>query len=79
MASSVYTLTPDNPRALRASEYAGEFISLGIEATASDSLVLATERAYNAAKKTGRALVVLGSLYTYKEVKDKIDELNGEK
>ncbi len=79
VASSVYTLTPDNPRALRASEYAGEFISLGIEATASDSLVLATERAYNAAKKTGRALVVLGSLYTYKEVKDKIDELNGEK
>lgn len=79
VAASVYTLTPDNPRALKAGEYAGEFISLGISATPSESLALATERAYNAARVSGKALVVLGSLYTYKEVKDKIDELNGEK
>lgn len=78
VAASVYTLTPDNPRALKAEEYADEFVSFGIAATPSQSLAVATERAYREAKRSGRALVVLGSLYTYKEVKDKIDQLNGE-
>ncbi len=77
VASSVYTLTPDNPRALKAEEYARQFISLGVKAIPSQSLAMANERAYYEAKRSGRALVVLGSLYTYKEVKDKIDELNG--
>ena len=79
VASCVFTLTPDNPRALNAVDYAAEFSALGILAIPSESLSVATERAYNQAKQSGSALVVLGSLYTYKEVRDKINELNGGK
>ena len=77
VASCVYTLTPDNPRALTADAYAEVFSSLGVAATSSDTLALATERAYRAALEEGSALVVLGSLYTYREVRDKINELKG--
>ena len=77
VASCVFTLTPDNPRALKAVDYAAEFSALGISAVPSESLSVATECAYNQAKQSGSALVVLGSLYTYKEVRDKINELNG--
>lgn len=62
-AGTVYTVTPDNPRALPAEEYAAVFRELGIEAVAARSV----SEAVNEAKKSEYAAAV-GSLYLYGEV-----------
>ncbi len=65
VADKVFTMTPDNPRALPASEYAKSLTDVGIEAQAFGSLADAYFAAREQAKKDGRVLVCLGSLYTY--------------
>jgi dihydrofolate synthase/folylpolyglutamate synthase len=65
VASRAFTLTPDNPRALSAAEYAQVLNEAGIESSACDSIKSAFERAKAAAKKDGVPLVCLGSLYVY--------------
>jgi dihydrofolate synthase/folylpolyglutamate synthase len=65
VASKAFTLTPDNPRALTAKEYADVLQSAGISATPSDSIKEAFERAKEAAKNDGIPLICLGSLYVY--------------
>ena len=68
VASAAYTLTPDNPRALGAEDYASLLSSLGVEAAANSSIGEALKRAVDRADKTGEAIVCLGSLYTYVDV-----------
>ena len=65
VASKAFTLTPDNPRALSAREYAEVLEEAGIPATPSDSIKEAFERAKEAAKNDGVPLICLGSLYVY--------------
>ena len=65
IASKAFTLTPDNPRALSASEYALVLNEKGIEATSFCSLNEALCAAKNAAKNDGVPIVCLGSLYVY--------------
>ena len=65
VADKAFTLTPDSPRALGADEYARVLQDAGIEAYPNDSIVSAFERAKAEAKKDGKALVCLGSLYVY--------------
>lgn len=66
--SYAYTITPDNPRALLAEEFAKFLSGYGVSATAtkgiSEALMLGKEKA----KELNTALCCLGSLYTYVDV-----------
>ncbi len=68
IADRAFTLTPDNPRALDGKEYAEVLCRNGVLAEGFDKLNDAYNTAKNEAKKNGKALVCLGSLYTYSEL-----------
>lgn len=74
VASTVYTITPDNPRALSAGEYADVIKSFGANAIRCDSIGEAIKCGKNAAQELDTALFCLGSLYTYCEVIEQINE-----
>ncbi len=74
VADKVFTLTPDNPRALTANEYAKVLGEYGIDAVASESIDAAVTLAKREALANRRALVCLGSLYIYSQVKDAIEK-----
>ena len=74
VAESVFTITPDNPRALGAEEYAKLFTQKGVNATPSDRVEDALNLAICQAKQADTALCCLGSLYTYCEIKPLIDK-----
>ena len=65
VASKAFTLTPDNPRALSAKEYADVLSNAGIEAYPSGSIQEAYTRAKDAARNNKVPLICLGSLYVY--------------
>ncbi len=66
IAKAVYCVTPDNPRALKSSDYAEVFSQINAEAINCDSVSLAVDRIL----KLHTPTVILGSLYMYKEVID---------
>ena len=68
VASDAFTVTPDNPRALSADEYAEVLKEKGVNATAFDNVQEAVRAAKKAAKERNTALVCLGSLYMYAEI-----------
>lgn len=69
LADRVFTITPDNPRALPAAETAAVFRELGTAAEPADTLAAGVQNALRYAGETKRPLVVLGSLYIYGDVK----------
>jgi dihydrofolate synthase/folylpolyglutamate synthase len=69
VADAVFCLTPDNPRALPAAEYASLYQARGISAKAFPTVRNALSAAVTWAKETGRPLVSLGSLYMYGEIR----------
>ena len=68
VASDAFTVTPNNPRALGAGEYASVLNSKGVNATAFDSAENAVIAAKKAVREKDTALVCLGSLYMYAEI-----------
>lgn len=68
VASAVYTVTPDNPRALSAKEYADVINSNNTEAIPCQSIIEAIEAGILRAREDGTSLFCLGSLYTYGDV-----------
>lgn len=68
IASEIYTISPDNPRALPAEEYANCFKARNISALPCQSIHEAISLAMTRAKKENKAVLCLGSLYTYGEV-----------
>ena len=68
VASDAFTVTPDNPRALSADDYAQVLKEKGVNATAFDNMQDAAKAAKKAAKERNTALVCLGSLYMYAEI-----------
>ena len=68
VASRAFTLTPDNPRALSAEEYAEELRKNGVLAVPHASIREAFAAAKAAALSDGVPLVCLGSLYTYCDI-----------
>ncbi len=68
VASRAFTMTPDNPRALSAEKYSAELIKSGVSAESFASIRDAFAAAKEAARRDGRALVCLGSLYTYVDI-----------
>ena len=75
IAKEAFTLTPNNPRALAAAEFAEAFEKEGVPATAFADVPSAVAAAFDRALKTGTPLISLGSLYMYCEVTDALDEL----
>ncbi len=70
ITNRAFTMTPSNPRALSAEEYANTLSDVGVTATACDTLEKAYNTAVNEAKNLNIPLVCLGSLYTYSELID---------
>ncbi|MBR2615989.1 MAG: bifunctional folylpolyglutamate synthase/dihydrofolate synthase [Clostridia bacterium] len=68
IASEVLCLTPSNPRALKAEEYAKIFREGGIPARAFPSPAEAIAEAMRRADQTGEAILCVGSLYMYGEI-----------
>lgn len=68
IAERAFTLTPDSPRALSASDYAKILSDVGVNAMPYPSIESALKTAKEEAKKVDKPLVCLGSLYTYCDV-----------
>ena len=68
IAERAFTITPENPRALSAEDYAAELSEVGVFAEPYPSIEAALNAAKEVAKKESKALVCLGSLYTYQDV-----------
>ena len=71
--SHAYTITPDNPRALSADEFARVLSSRGINAVKTSGIGEALRLGKQTALDNNTPLCCLGSLYTYVEV---INEIN---
>ena len=70
VASRAFTLTPENPRALSAEEYAEVLKEKGVEATPYSDIESALSAAREAAKRDGVPLICMGSLYLYSSIID---------
>ena len=68
IANRAFTITPANPRALPAEEYAAVLEGVGIKAQAYSAVADALADAKEYARESNTALVCLGSLYMYCEV-----------
>ena len=64
----VFTLKPDNPRSLDAESLANVYRGFGVKAYANDSVPQSLKAAKQKAKELGRPLLILGSLYLYKDI-----------
>ena len=68
VAEKAFTITPDNPRALSAEEYANVLSSFGVTSTPFDSLDDAYAAAREEAVNEAVPLICMGSLYIYSEL-----------
>ena len=68
VVARAFAVTPNNPRALAAADYAAQLVSHGIPANAFASVGEGVSAAIESSKKEGIPLVCLGSLYLYEEV-----------
>ena len=68
VAARAFAVTPNNPRALTADEYAAQLASFGIPAMSYASVAEGVKAAIESSKKEGIPLICLGSLYLYEEV-----------
>ncbi len=73
----VYTVRPDNPRALSAEDYARAFREADVEAYACGSVAEGVARAARDAKENKRPLFIYGSLYMYADAADAVSALGG--
>ena len=69
VAEKVFCLTPDNPRALSAADYAEVFADLGVEAVSCQSVAEAVDSAMKWARENKKPVICLGSLYMYGEIR----------
>ena len=72
VGARVFCLTPDNPRALSAKDYAEVFESLGVAASPYNSVDEAVMAAMEWGRENGTPIVCLGSLYMYGEIRKAI-------
>ena len=74
VAAYAYTITPDNPRALSAGDFAKVLSDKGVEAIPTNGIPEAISLATARARENGDALLCLGSLYTYSEIIKEIEK-----
>lgn len=70
VASHAVTITPLNPRALSSRAYAELLSQKGVDATEASSIAEGVRKALKLAIKKDTAVICLGSLYLYKDVRD---------
>ena len=70
ITGTAFTITPDNPRALDAREYAAVLRKTGVTATAYASVSDAVSAGKALASEKNIPLICLGSLYMYGEIKE---------
>lgn len=75
LVDEVFTLTPANPRALAAADFAAVWREHGVKATGFDTVDAAVAAAVAAATVEKKPLFSLGSLYMYAEVTDAMELL----
>ncbi len=68
ITARAFAVTPNNPRALAAKDYAAQLASHGIPAKAFASVAEGVKAAIEASREENIPLVCLGSLYLYEEV-----------
>lgn len=68
LAENIFTVTPDNPRALDAEKYAEVFQAKGINTMACETVADGVKKAIEVSKKENRPLIAIGSLYMYKDI-----------
>ena len=74
IAAAVYTVAPDNPRALSAEAYADVFRQKKVAATACPDYAAAVAAACEQARKEKTPLLCLGSLYAYRDFKEELQK-----
>ncbi len=74
IANRVYTVTPDNPRALPAADLAAHFEGHRIPAEPFNSVREGVHAAMNRSKLENIPLICLGSLYLYDELRTAVEE-----
>ena len=72
IASCVHTVTPANPRAMKAEALAEEFSVIGISATAHADFDSAVASAIADAREKDAPVFALGSLYMYADVREAV-------
>ena len=75
VVARAFAVTPNNPRALAASDYAAQLASHGIPANAFASVSEGVRAAVESSKQEGIPLICLGSLYLYGEVEKAVHSL----
>lgn len=68
VAERVFTVRPDNSRAMAADAYAEVFREAGVPAQGFDTVSAAVHAAMDACRREGKILLTLGSLYMYGEI-----------
>ncbi len=68
LAHAVFTLKPDNPRAMEADALAAVYTARGVPAKGYPTVAAALRAARAYAEKIGAPLLILGSLYLYKDI-----------
>ncbi len=68
LAHAVFTLKPDNPRAMDADALAAVYTARGVTAKGYPTVAAALRAARAYAEKIGAPLLILGSLYLYKDI-----------
>ncbi len=68
ISDEVFCITPNNPRALKAEEYANIYRKKGVVANAYSTVQEALSFAIEKAKQNGKSIICMGSLYMYCEV-----------
>lgn len=76
IAENVFCITPDNPRALAAEEYAQVYNSIGVNAQPVRCVSDAVREAVLKSYVNGKPIIALGSLYMYKEILEAINISN---
>ncbi len=76
--SRIYTVTPDNPRALSCEKLKDAIISQGGKACACETVKEAVALAYEKAEKESGMVMVFGSLYYLNEVKNALQKFTGD-
>ena len=72
VVSHAVTITPDNPRALDAKEYADTLSARSISVSVANSVTAGVKAALHLAQHESAAVVCLGSLYLYREVSEAV-------
>ena len=75
VADEVFTVIPNNPRSMDSKVYAEYFNNYGIKAHAFDTIEEGVRAALQSSAEKGCALVSLGTLYMYGDIRDALEKI----